>query len=98
MRQLSSGIKNSFLINALRLAPAELRTFVSHLITDKIYWRIEGSTKIYTFNDITLTSQPLNQTFQLTFHRANETLFNTTIEKWPDNWHDEEIGRDKMKM
>lgn len=99
MRQLSSGMKNTFLIEALRPAPSELRSFVSHLITDKIYWHNAGVFKSYPLSTtITVYSEQKQDEFHLTFKNSDVPLFKTVIKKWPENWSDEDPGRDKMKM
>ena len=99
MRHFSSGVKNSFLIEAFRDVPPTLRSHVSHLVTDKIYWHIEGTYKSYALsNNVSLHAEEEAGEFVVTFHQNNTLIHKTIIKKWPDNWCDEEIGRDKMKM
>ena len=99
MRSFSSGMKNSFLIEAFRDVPAALRSHVSHLVTDKIYWHLEGSYKSYVLSsNVTLYAEPKAGEFLITFRQNNIPQHQVSIKKWPDNWVDEEFGRDKMKM
>jgi hypothetical protein len=99
MRSFSSGLRGNSLIDAFRDVPAELRSLVSHLVTDKIYWRVEGSGKSYNLSSsITLHAEEQAGEFHVTFNQNNTPMHKTIIKKWPDNWVDEEIGRDKMKM
>jgi hypothetical protein len=98
MRQLSSN-KNSYLIEAFRGVPVELQRTVSTLITDQIYWQVAGSYKTYSLSsDIKVHYQHVEDQHTIKFKKGDTTLFTTTIKKWPDNWHDEALERDKMKL
>lgn len=99
MRHFSSGIKNNELIEAFRQVPQELRSAVSTLVTDQIFWKPAGSQKMYALpNGIKVYHHQNGNEHCLEFKEGAVSLHYTTIKKWPANWHDEAVDREKMKM
>ena len=99
MHQFTSGMKSNFLIDAFRQAPAELRSDISHLVTDKIYWHNAGAYKNYALSSTVIVySEQTQDELTITFKKGDTPLYKTTIKKWPENWSDEDPGREKMKM